>query len=197
MVEKKSSEILLDLDNRIINIEKQLKLQEFQLRIIIDNFNKMFKTLPAVEPKVEPKAEPKVEPKAEIKAEKIKTKEIIPIIKGVISQNRKVAFEEEQGLTTESSGQRKIPVTQVLKFSNGDPVGYASVLITDVKGDVVKKVNTNTVGRWQVILLPGKYVVAVHGDSSTNPEVIEFTQAFEVSNNSQTIILPVPESIQK
>ena len=46
MAEKKSSEILLDLDNRIQNIEKQLKLQEFQLRIIIDNFNKLFKILP-------------------------------------------------------------------------------------------------------------------------------------------------------
>lgn len=175
MAEKKSSEILLDLDNRIQNIEKQLKLQEFQLRIIIDNFNKLFKILPTE------KALP-------LKITEVK--EVAPITNQIEVQNNKIISNKDYNPEKE----KRTPITQVIKYKNGDPVGFATVLISNSNGSFTKKITTNTVGRWQAVLAPGKYVVSVF--ENTNPlEIIQFTQTFEVSDNTQTIILPVPESI--
>lgn len=194
MSELKASELLLDLDNRIKNIEKQLKLQEFQLRIIIDNFNRFFSKSDAA------KAEPKVN----------QVKEIIPEVKFEAKPTEPKAVELKEDdkdyvfnskvITDKPKEKKKVAVTQLIKLNNGEPLVGANVLIYTSTAannkNLVKKVTTNTVGRWQAFLSCTKYIVDIVGTTSSS-EDIEFSQTFQVPESDVPFTLPSPNINQK
>lgn len=168
MSEIKASEILLSLDNRIKNIEKQLKLQEFQLRIIIDNFNKFYKNTQQKLPE--------------------------PVVAKVVESDKDYDFKSEvkDGKKEDKKEKKKVAVTQLLKFNNGDPLVGANVLIHNASKVLLKKVTTNTVGRWQSFLTPQKYLITVIG-SNSNAEDVEFDQTIIIPESDVPFTVPSPK----
>lgn len=193
MSEIKASEILLDLDNRLKTLERQLKLQEFQLRIIIDNFNRLLKTNPSKEPQTPVVKITEVKASSDVKAIKsppvAKTEDEDYVFKSEIATEKKA--EVKLGRPKAAEKKITIPVTQVLKYSNGDPAVAANIIIKNEKGLLVKVTNTNTVGRWQSFLEEGNYTVFAKATSPSD-ESIEFCQNFEVINTKTPINLPQP-----
>jgi hypothetical protein len=195
MSEKKASEILLELDNRLKNLERQLKLQEFQLRIIIDNFNSFNKilqdnNLPVVET---PKAQPII---TEVKANQTSTDKDYNF-KSEVKTNPAAPKEKPAKPKPEKPEPKArkltVPVTQVLNYKNGDPVIAGNIVIKDSKGRLIKVTNTNTVGRWQAFLEEGNYTVFAKGTSSTD-EVVDFFQSFEITGKVSPLNLQQPEN---
>lgn len=201
MSEKKASEILLEVDGRLKNLERQLKLQEFQLRIIIDNFNSFNKilqdnNLPTVEtPKPQPiitevKSNQNIKQVAQdndynFKSE-VKTTSTAPPTPPKEKPVAKPKPEPKEKILT-------VPVTQVLNYKNGDPVIAGNIVIKNSKGLLVKVTNTNTVGRWQCFLPQGNYTVFAKGTSSTE-ETVDFFQTFEITGKVTPLNLPQPEN---
>ena len=172
MSEIKASEILLNLDNRMKNMEKQLKLQEFQLRIIIDNFNKFYKN---TQQKLPETVIPEV---VETKPAKI------------VESDKDYDFKSE--VRDSKKEKKKVAVTQLLKFNNGDPLVGANVLIHNSSKVLLKKVTTNTVGRWQAFLTPQKYLITVIG-SNSNAEDVEFDQTIIIPESDVPFTVPSPK----
>jgi len=95
--------------------------------------------------------------------------------------------------TNESFAQ--VPVTQVIYTSGGKPVAQAMVEIKTPDGNTVNNVKTNSGGRWQALLVPGKYVT--HVLRKYNTETIEFEQPFEIGPSSKQIEVPAPPAFRK
>jgi hypothetical protein len=104
---------------------------------------------------------------------------------------------EENAETSGFKGQ--IPVTQLVYTPGGRPVCLAAVEIKDESGNVIQKIKTSSVGRWQTLLRPGKYAVHVHRryDSKSGNDVIEYEQAFALSPTNKTVEIPAPEAYQR
>ena len=95
MSEIKASEILLDLDNRLKTLERQLKLQEFQLRIIIDNFNRLLKINPSKEPQTSTVKITEVKKSSDVKAPSIaKTEDEDYVFKSEIATEKKAEVKQ-------------------------------------------------------------------------------------------------------
>jgi len=173
MSEIKASEILLNLDNRMKNMEKQLKLQEFQLRIIIDNLNKLYKTTTSIE-------------------QKEKLPEVVKASPAVES-DKDYNFKSEVRSDDKKTEKKKVAVTQLLKFNNGDPLVGANVIINIHSNKVlIKKVTTNTVGRWQAFLTPQKYIITIIG-TNQNSEDVEFEQIITIPESDTPFTIPSPK----
>ena len=188
MSERKASEILIDLETRIKNMEKQLKLQEFQLRLIVSNFNKLFKVTG------DSQLPDYLQIKSKSTDDKIKT---IELTQSIIERKNKlqqiqqaIAPDADFSFKTEvrDANVKLVPVTQLLNYTNGAPVVSANINVMDENGKSLRKLTTNTVGRWQIFLPPGDYMVNVKG----NNDGIEFTQSFKVVDSNAPIALTAP-----
>jgi len=220
MEERKASEILFDLEQRFANLENSHKLIEFQLKIIIDNFNKFFKSIEAkpvdniIVPKIEPEKKdiilepPKAETLIEKKNRLMKTQRTNPLPdlkqperteynfnvrragNSNISENKDI-----NNTTSENDGGKRIPVTQKLILFDGDPMVSAKVTIKNDKDEVIKTAETSASGRWQVALSPGKYSINVSGKHGGS--TIGFNQSFELPDMNSPFELPSPKAYKK
>lgn len=216
MTERKASEVLLDLEQRINNIETLLKLQEFQLRLVIDNFNKFFRQ---IEESKKPKEQPTILGSQKT-SEIVKTELADPIeqesiidkknrlmkiehVKVEPNQKQDIAFKSKKperlgdidSNNTAFDNERKVPVHQKLILYDGTPMSGAKVLVKNENGDVIKTAETNQTGRWQAALSPGKYSINVSGKH--NGQSLECNQTFEVPAMSSPLELPSPQAYKR
>ena len=186
MVERKATELLDEINTRLINIERNLKLQDFQQKLIINNFKKFF------ENKVVPDLIKNPQPKEEFTKPEIVPESLIDKKKKLMSINKTKSVE----ITPDEEIKGKlIPVTQRVVSVNGDPVNSADVKIFTTNNKEIKSIKSTTSGRWQTALPPGKYILKVSG--KYNEEPIEYSQTFDVPNIDSPIDLPAPEIYKK
>jgi len=214
MIERKASEILLEIEASIKNIEASIKLQDFQQKLIISNLNKLFnkndekvieKPLNNENSEIENfaaapiKQESLVEKKNRLMTIQRKTAEDIP--KEDPEFNFKVERRNVNNTvlkskeTPDTKDVKKIPVTQKLVLFDGTPMISATVLIKNKIGIPIRTLTTNQVGRWNVSLVPGKYSLTAKGDFGD--ETIEFSQMFEVPDINSPLDLPAPQTYKK
>ena len=221
MVEKKASEILYDLEQRFGNLEASFKLVEFQLKLIIDNFNKFFMTIDTKTinyipvSKIDEPAKQIIESPPAKEETLIEKKNRLMKIQNTNSMSSEPPQEKVEynfnvrrtgnsnmpknkiinNNTLENEGGKKIPVTQRLILFDGDPMVNAKVLVKNDKDEVIKTVETSSAGRWQVALSPGKYSVNVSGKHGGS--TIGFNQSFEVPDMNSPLDLPSPKAYKK
>lgn len=209
MSDRKASDILLNIEKNINNIEKLLKLQDFQQKLIIDNFNKFFKHLDQKETKtsVEEEKQPQ-----QIKESLIDKKNKLMTIQrtqpqvsqNVESDNNNFNFKvNKQNIATKPpeneiinktvsvNDERQVPITQKLILFDGNPMVSAKVIIKNSNDEIVKTAETSASGRWQSSLVPGKYTINVSGKHSGS--MLEFNQSFEVPPTSSPLEIPAPK----
>lgn len=213
MTDIKASEILLEMDKRLSNLENQQTLISFQLKLIIDNFNKFFKQEDNKQKEIINQQQQSQE--IAQKSQAPKEESIIDKKKRLMTINKTVAEKIESGInfkidrrnvvTNQQENQiinneafngqiineKKVPVTQKLILYDGNPMIGAHVTIRDTNEEIVKAIETSANGRWQTLLSPGKYSLHVSGNHMGN--VLEFNQLFEVPAISSPLDLPAPQ----
>lgn len=87
----------------------------------------------------------------------------------------------------------KIPVGQRITDNKGKDLFMADVLVTDlINGEVVNKLKTNAVGKWQTYLPVGKYSIHVSKiTDSVSLNKIESLQEIEVTSQMKSLQLPI------
>lgn len=201
MVERKASEILLEVEQRLKAIETLLKLQEFQNRLIIDNFNKLLRqnlqqdirvaTQADIMPALPQAAE---NPNNSKKLMKIDFSSPVPSnLKPLLDTDLK-SIDINDGVSM-LNPEIKIPVTQKIIMFDGNPMSQAKITIKDDKKNFVKRVDSSMNGRWQVVLPPGKYSAHICGKHLGN--TLEATQPFEVPIMSSPLELPPPQAFKR
>jgi len=172
--ERKATEILLSLEEKVNSLLKIISLYDFNTKLILDKINKISKIL-------------------EKNPVEVKNKQVVqefsqnpinisnsPIINtkpsAVVTQEKKTA-----------SG-KKVPISQRITDDKGRDLFMADVLITDENNNEILKTKTNAVGKWQAHLPVGSYNVLISKiDSSKNK--IEVSQNISVSEKDEDLKL--------
>jgi len=204
----KNSEILEEILKKVTNIETRVNLNDFQQKLIIQKLNARDLTLKndtIKQPPISSSTGPGkvVSPDSEIeitqKEDVVQKNKLMSISKNKNENpyqfdtrelsNKNTNTEALSGNENEiSNNLRGFPVTQKLTFD-------ASIKIKNYEGDIVKETQTNTSGRWQAVLKPGKYIADVEGKKDN--EKVSFTQSFEVVSSTAPINLLMPEMYKR
>jgi len=198
----KSSEILQVILNKIIAIEKVVKLNDFQQKLIIKRLNKidLVKNEVVEEQKLHsmPGKVIAPDPTPEVLNQDLKQKKnkLMTIVK---KNNEDYNFDvkindTENTNSVDLNGDNNLPsypVIQKISGNDGKLVKNANIVIKDFDGKVIKKIGTNSSGRWQAALVPGKYTADI--EWKNGKEKLSFIQSFEVVKSAAPILLPMPE----
>lgn len=111
-----------------------------------------------------------------------------------------VIDKHEEKFEEEEDNGNKVPITQLIYIpedmkDGGKPITLASVEIKKENGKVVQKVKTNSVGRWQALLSPGKYFARVI--RKYNDQIIDFEQMFQVDTSNKPIEVKPPDKYRR
>jgi len=196
----KSSELLQEVYNKLVNLEKLFKLSDYKQTLIIKkinemNFNEQKSTNNNLIDLVKPKGPGKVVtpdlmPDAlelELKTKKNKLMSI--------SKSKDVDKHYDNEDLTDNENSPKFPVTQKLTGSNGKALTQTEIVVKNMNGGMIKRIKSNSSGRWQIMLSVGKYIVEVSGKDMK--ETISYTQSFEVKQSTTPILLPMPEMYKR
>lgn len=204
MPDRKASDILLELEEKINNLEKNMKnienilqLQSFQFKLIIDNLNKLSKQNQQANELIAPVSSASSTMSAVSGAESL-----IERKNRLMSTHASSLLPKELSLKQPPSenannqvfvdGGKRVPITQKIVLFDGNPLPAARVIIKNEKNEQIKTIETNNTGRWQTALPPGKYSINVFG-KYMGGAILEFDQSFEVPDISSTLELPQPQ----
>lgn len=189
---RKVSDILLSLEEKIILLIKTISANDMNNKLILDRLNKLLAqgNQNTISPKVETKpAEPvkvvhSAQPLLEVSEEPVKPRKQFSL-----QPIEEVATEKVKKEKSAS----KIPVGQRVTDNNGKDLFMADVVITDLDtNEVVTKVKTNAVGKWQAYLSSGRYSVNITKIVDPNTlHKIESLQEIEVTPQAKSLQLPV------
>jgi hypothetical protein len=101
-----------------------------------------------------------------------------------IGQRRGVRTEEP-----DPNSERKMPVQQRIIYKDGKNVCLANVEIfqTGNKGEfnLIKKLRTNSAGKWAVALAPGKYLVSISKAGTSSKPNVEVSYSIDMHLHSE------------
>ena len=190
----KNSEILFKILEKLSTVEKLVKLNDFQQKLIIKRLNEI-DSKEKVEVVALPTGPGKVtaEPLPDVQQKNMEERKnnLMTITKDKEYNFDVISNEDINDGLNSNENLPKFPIIQQLSY-NGKLVNKAEITIKNIKGEVIKKPTINSSsGRWQAMLPLGKYVVDVNGKSGK--DVISYSQSFDVKQTSSPILLPMPE----
>lgn len=195
MVDRKISEVVVELEAKVGRIAGIVQNTDNNIKLILDRLNRLSDKQKLLEPKAESvKALP----------QSIETRPAAMIAKPMRSE---VTIEDSEELEEEfiHKGQRrgqripppeqtsKVTVSQQLVLTNGKPVFLANISISDENGTLLKQVRTNNKGRWVAPLAPGRYIVKAvkRGEGQKIP--IDLKYGIEIPDEPGPMEIPSPE----
>lgn len=191
MAEIKVSDIILDIQKKVTEIQNTQKMYDYQLKLIISNFNKFFEAQ-----KNEPQ-ETTQEKKQRLMTIKKTSEELNNNIKKIELPKLNEEEEDEIDFKVQTVGnfdtnEKKSPVSQKVTSGNGEPVVGALVMIKDQNNKFLT-IKTNTNGKWQALLPVGKYKVTVGTLPHTDGPRIQYDQTFEVTTTDRPLEITAPK----
>lgn len=203
--EIKVSDILLDIQKRIINLEGVLKLHDYQLKLIVSNFNKFFESqknqpVKSEENGREESLQEKKQRLMTIKKTNDQLMETVQNVKKIELPKSLNPLEQEeeqiefkiQSIGNFGGNDKKAPVSQKVVDKNGKPISGALVMIKDTNNRALT-IKTNTNGKWQALLPLGKYNTTVGVTPSANGGGVQYEQSFEVNTVDRPLEIPTPK----
>lgn len=191
---RNATDILLSLEEKILLLIKTISAHDMNNKLILDRLNKLLAqnqgALPVVtSSKVETKP---VEPPKVVQPSPPSLK----VSEEPVKPRKQFTMQPLEGLAEEKTKKdksSKIPVGQRVTDNNGKDLFMADVVITDLEtNDIVTKVKTNAVGKWQAYLSVGKY--SVHISKIVDPNTlhkIESLQEIDINPQAKSLQLPV------
>jgi hypothetical protein len=170
-MEKKASEILLELEQKIDLMLGYLKTSDLNYKLIIARLDKLASLINQT---------PSVSlPQTKILENKLIAKPAVVEFQEVDENNSLIINEELQpqvgrrDLRTQGQSIKKIQVQQKITYSDGKVVILANVEIFDSSNNLVKKTRTNSAGKWIANLDPGPYLIKIYKPPTSNKPVVE------------------------
>ena len=212
---KKASDVLLELDAKVDTILGMVQLYDTNLKLIL---NKVNQTHAAVTNLIVNSNLSDLQ-KTEIQQQlaPLQNSNVVDVPKGVpirlatefpgqrrleprnISEpNTQVQFTERAPepapapppISSQDLG-RKIPVTQRIQDLQKRDLFMADVTILSMNKDIVAKVKTNALGKWNAVLSPGKYIVSISKTDPTTKQRFGDTQEIVVNGSEKICSLPL------
>lgn len=196
---RQATDVLLSIESHLVKLVKTMSTYDLTNKLILDKVNKIHTYIDKLEKEL-------------VDYEKIQQKDLATTATTnntsplEIDQNpigtRRVSRVETQAIETSSildgnitdkpsTNEKKVPVIQRITDQHGKDLFMADVSILNENKEVVAKVKTNAMGKWQAHIKPGKYVVhTVKTDSATKSK-IEALQDIIVPSISSIYTLPV------
>lgn len=140
--ERKASDVLLAIEQKVDCLIKYFQTVDFNLKILINRVNEL-------ESKIESSnKEIQLPEKLEFPKAKLPSKDPVVNIEAPISSTISVDAE--------------LPVCQKLIYHTGAPIRLCNVEIFNSKGSRLKKIRTNSSGKWNSNLFPGAYKIRIY-----------------------------------
>jgi len=185
MTERTTTDIILDLEQKVENLSAEVKNMAFSIKLLLDRTNMilqnqnyvLLKSSTQETKKPEEIDFPAVQPK------KKQIKEIVIDKRKEDSPNKKQNYKE-------------VNVSQKVVYPDGTPVILAEVKIFDSLGvDITKSltgkdfIRTVTSGKWNVAMTPGDYTVQIQKEANASKPAFAKTIEFNVSGIDGSLIL--------
>lgn len=201
--QRKASDIILSLENKIELLTKLVYNQDMLLKIVADKTNKIFSYVNELQKEYKENLikeqqennnleDSKIVMSAAPEHQILEAKEIVGDRR--IKRNADVISNQQNIVAIpnkDSKIEKKVPVMQRVSDHTGKDLFMSNVVITDESGAEVHKTKTNAVGKWQAILKPGNYKVAITKTDSTTKKILEGNQDIVVPSNVSSLTLPV------
>ncbi len=179
-MERKASEIILDLESKIDLLLKIAHNQDMTIKIILDRVNKLYS---ASEQKIIVNKNIPEDTGTNEFVEEESFIEVEEVPAGSRRTSRPETYNPEKSATD-----NKVAVSQKVLDVNKKDIFMAEVIVSDAVG-IVHKTKTNAVGKWQAYLKPGKYQVTISKNDSISKKRIEDTQMVEIAASNSPIKL--------
>lgn len=177
--QRKATDILISLENKINNLAKQIAVYDYNLKIMLDRVNFIYGYIKNFESSNNEQAIIPNKELIEIKADHTMVEATTP----------RVAARQVPDQTAPSD--KKVPVVQRITDHIGKDLFMAEVSVMNIKKEPVFKTKTNAVGKWMANLKPDKYIVHIVKTDTTTKKKIEATQEITITNSNSVISLPV------
>lgn len=189
MDDRKASDILVNIEQIVKNLERKFALQEFQNSLIIEQQNRLLNLLQDDTPEPYPIINNPAQKKS-INIDPIKTDD--DFVFRVNNKPVEIPIDKPLKEITEKVLQGKlIPITQRLVDPNGDPIENLEIRVLDDRNDLVKISKSNSSGRWNTALPSGRYTAKISGKYKNNK--IDTAQTFIIPTSFSSILeLPSP-----
>lgn len=112
-----------------------------------------------------------------------------PKVQKIEEPKEVIDFKDVEPEKKVTSNKGNVPVQQRVLNANNKAVFLASVEIYDKSLNMLNKVRTNGVGKWQASLAPGDYTVKILKQDAATMKNIEFSQKITVSGDKKPITL--------
>lgn len=212
MEPRKASEILLSIESKLDQLIAIISANDLTMKIIANKLQNLLdkndvRVLPVSNPSIQSPIESPIptvsmfSPSKEeltIEGSEILQEEKIP--SGIRRTSRSADIGDRndlfnnKSLHEESSHQNdslKIPVVQRIVDKNGKSMFLADVEIINEQSSVVEKVKTNSVGKYQAKLSPGKYKVIIRKMEPISKIKMEGVQDIIVDSDKKIVELPM------
>lgn len=185
MTERTTTDIILDLEQKVENLSAEVKNMAFSIKLLLDRTNMILQNqnnIPVNIPHQEAK-----------KLEEI----VFPAVQSKKKQTKDVVVDKRKIDTLgKKPNYKEVNVSQKVVYPDGTPVILAEVRIFDVQGvDITKSltgkdlVRTVTSGKWNVAMTPGDYTVQIQKEANASKPAFAKTIEFNVSGTEGSLIL--------
>lgn len=211
---RKATDILLGLDNKVNTLMNQLNLLNNNYKILLAKISELTKT----QPQQEKQPQFKIEAADVVKAENtipqnlagtpdrrgnrtlpqqqklqgevyIKPEEKVSLADVELSISEKVKQARLEASKINDGATKpingSIPIIQKIVDKNNKAIFMATVIIKNQNGNVVFTTKTNGNGSWKATLDPGKYFVQITKNESLNRPKIDVTNAIIITGENE------------
>lgn len=189
MTERKATDILLDIEKTLNLVLGYQKTNDLNQKLLLNRLNKIVTGLEN-KSAAPVKRQPSVEAFVTVPTPPSKT-----LVAKPMQVTNAEDFDEEGKPQIEvelqpKTGRRdirmptqqgkKVAVQQRIHYPDGKNVILASIEITDAAKNVIKKTRTNSAGKWNATLDPGRYFIHVTKSATTEKPVVEHRYEVEI-----------------
>ena len=210
MEQRKASDILLSLEDSVKRLTKIVEAQSLNIKILTNALQKLANNelvvddlnlnstivLPTNSMLSPDKEEAFIDSEFNVQEDKSpngfrRTSRSSSEDAEVVKTNIPATLTETKNPVIDNSGANKIPIVQRVVDKSGKSLFLAQVDIFDLNSKLVAKVKTNTNGKYQAQLPPGKYKVEISKFEPMTKTKLEAAQSITIDPNVSIVELPV------
>jgi murein DD-endopeptidase MepM/ murein hydrolase activator NlpD len=196
--ERKATDVLLDIESEVKKLSQTMSSLMLAQTLSLDKLNRVYNYISNLEKEIEEEKKLQLgqaqtaNHNLPIQSPQATPIEVESNPQGVRRTSRQPeAPPADAPMATSNPGERKIPVIQRVTDHSGKDLFMADVRIINANKEVVAKVKTNPVGKWQALVPPGQYDVHILKTDTASKTKIEAMQTITVPDNTGIFTLPI------
>jgi hypothetical protein len=183
--ERKVSDVILSMEQTLSSIHKMISVYDMNTKIILDKVNKLYSLLEKSSKKTEEVFIDTTLPKVELK----KIEEATPVSQKFVPIAEKPVV-RDRIVSQSDLNQKMVPVVQKIVNESDKDIFMAEVTITDKNSNLLAKLKTNAVGKWQANLPSGAHKISVSKMDTATKKLINYSGEIIVEKTDSVLTLP-------